>query len=46
LMADFALYVTSPVRGYCLGFLLENYDFVKSGVLWRVVGRADTMENK
>lgn len=46
LMADFALYVTSPVRGYCLGFLLENYDFVKSGVLWRVVGRAGTMENK
>ncbi len=46
LMADFALYVTSPVRGYCLGFLLENYDFVKSGVLWRVVGRASTMENK
>jgi hypothetical protein len=40
LMAGSALYVVSPVKGYCLPFLLENYDFVKSGVLWRVVARA------
>ncbi len=40
LMADSALYVMSPVKGYCLPFLLENYDFVQAGVLWRVVGRA------
>jgi hypothetical protein len=46
LFAERAIYVVSPVRGYCPGFLLKNYDFVKSGVLWRVVGRAGTMENK
>ncbi len=46
LMAGSALYVVSPVKGYCLPFLLENYDFVQAGVLWRVVGRAGTMENK
>jgi len=40
LMADSALYVVSPVKGYCLPFLLENYDFVQAGVLWRVVDRA------
>ncbi len=41
LMADSALYVVSPVKGYCLPFLLKNYDFVQAGgVLWRVVGRA------
>ena len=39
LMADSALYVVSPVKGYCLPFLLENYDFVRTGVLWRVVER-------
>ncbi|MBA7574536.1 hypothetical protein ES708_16345 [subsurface metagenome] len=40
LMADSALYVVSPVKGYCLPFLLENYDFVQAGLLWRVVARA------
>ena len=40
LMADFALYVTSPVRGYCPRFLFDSYDFVQAGVLWRVVSRA------
>jgi len=39
LMRDSALYVVSPVKGYCLPFLLENYDFVRTGVLWRVVER-------
>ena len=37
LMADSALYVVSPVKGYCLPFLLDNYDFVRVGVLWRAV---------
>jgi hypothetical protein len=41
LMRDSALYVVSPVKGYCLSFLLANYDFAKSGVLWRVVNRTD-----
>jgi len=39
LMAGSALYVVSPVEGYCLPFLLENYDFARAGVLWRVVER-------
>jgi len=39
LMADSAIYVVSPVKRYCPGFLLKNYDFVKAGVLWRVVER-------
>ncbi|MCJ7777680.1 MAG: DUF2723 domain-containing protein [Sedimentisphaerales bacterium] len=39
LMANSALYVVSPVKGYCLPFLLDNYNFVQAGVLWRVVER-------
>jgi len=34
-----ALYVVSNVRGYCPGFLIDNYDFVRVGILWRVVER-------
>lgn len=30
------IYVVSPVAGYCPKFLLERFDFVKAGVLWRV----------
>lgn len=30
------IYVTSPVKGYCPAFLLQRYDFEKSGVLWKV----------
>ena len=32
-----ALYVVSPVKGYCPGFLIDGYDFSHVGVLWRVV---------
>ena len=32
-----ALYVVSPVRGYCPGFLLENYDFEQIWPLYKVV---------
>jgi hypothetical protein len=39
LMKDSAVYVSSTVRGYCPAFLLDNYDFVQAGVLWRVVER-------
>jgi len=39
--ADFfgnrAIYVTSKRPGYYPSFMLEKYDLVKSGVLWRVV---------
>ncbi|MBA7702116.1 hypothetical protein ES703_110873 [subsurface metagenome] len=39
LMRDSSVYVTSPKKGYCPEFLLDDYDFVKAGVLWRVVKR-------
>ncbi len=39
LMNGSAVYVSSAVRGYCPGFLLDSYDFVQAGVLWRVVER-------
>lgn len=39
LMNDSAVYVSSPVKGYCPEFLLDNYNFVQAGVLWRVVER-------
>jgi len=39
LMNDSAVYVSSTVKGYCPAFLLDNYDFVQTGVLWRVVER-------
>jgi len=31
--------VVSPVEGYCPGYLLDGYDFVKSGILYRVIER-------
>jgi hypothetical protein len=36
LISDTKLYVVSPQPGYCPGFLLDDYDFVRSNVLWRV----------
>ena len=34
-----AVYVVSPIKGYCPDFILEDYDFVKEGVLYRAVTR-------
>ena len=39
LMNDSALYVVSPLPGYCPEFILDNYDTIGSGVLHRVVQR-------
>lgn len=39
LLADRTAYVVSPLPGYCPDFLLERYDFVRAGILWRVVER-------
>jgi hypothetical protein len=39
LMKSSGVYVVSAVRGYCPRFLLDNYDFVESGVLQKVVER-------
>jgi hypothetical protein len=33
------IYVVSPVAGYCPNFLLEQYDFIRRGVLYRAVKR-------
>jgi hypothetical protein len=37
LTGDSSLYVTSPYKGYCPDFLLEGYDFVQKGVLYKAV---------
>jgi len=39
LFAERAVYVVTPLPGYCPKFLLDNYNFVKAGVLYRVVER-------
>ena len=38
LLASYSIYVVSPVRGYCPEFLLERYNFVQSGVIWKLRG--------
>lgn len=38
------VYVVSPIKGYCPDFLLEKYDFVKAGVLFRVVEKKEGTE--
>ncbi len=37
LVAERAVYVVSPVAGYCPQFLLERYKFERKGVLWKVI---------
>ncbi|MBA7651758.1 hypothetical protein ES703_59577 [subsurface metagenome] len=37
LFTERAIYVVSPVPGYCPKFLLEQYEFKQAGVLWKVV---------
>ena len=37
LVTERKLYVVSPIAGYCPDFLLERYNFVKTGVLWQAV---------
>jgi hypothetical protein len=36
LLESRAVYVVSKRAGYCPAFILENYDLVEAGVLWRV----------
>ena len=33
-------YIVSPVKGYCPDFILEEFDFEKAGVLYRIVTRS------
>jgi hypothetical protein len=40
LLKERAIYVVSRKTGYCPAFVLDNYDLVPAGVLWRVVEQA------
>ncbi|MFA5251921.1 MAG: DUF2723 domain-containing protein [Phycisphaerae bacterium] len=37
LLAERAVYVVSPVKGYCPDFLLKRCSFIPAGIIWRVV---------
>jgi len=39
LLAERSVYVVTPRKGYCPGFLLENCDFEKKGVVYQVFKR-------
>lgn len=39
ILADTSVYVVSQKVGYCPAFVLDNYDLVRTGVLWQVVER-------
>ena len=36
LLTEDAVYVVTPEKGYCPKFILENYDFVKSGPVFKI----------
>ncbi|MGD8500205.1 MAG: DUF2723 domain-containing protein [Phycisphaerales bacterium] len=42
LLEDRPIYVVSRKAGYCPAFVLDNYDFIQAGVLWRVAQREKT----
>lgn len=37
LLTERAVYIVSPVPGYCPNFLLEQYEFKQDRILWKVV---------
>ncbi len=39
LMSERMIYVVSPEAGYCPEYLLERYDFIRAGPIYRVVNR-------
>jgi hypothetical protein len=39
------VFVVTPQRGYCPSWLLERYEFVRDGPVYRVVGRKGTEHN-
>jgi hypothetical protein len=41
LLTERAVYVVSRVQGYCPGFLLERYNFVPAGIIWRIVNKQE-----
>jgi len=36
LLATTSIYVVSPVKGYCPQWLLDEYEFEKAGVIWKI----------
>jgi hypothetical protein len=40
LLAERAVYVVSHVKGYCPSFLLERYNLVPAGIIWRTVKKS------
>jgi len=45
LLAERPVYVVSAKAGYCPEFLLDNYDFVRVGILWQVVESKELTES-
>ena len=39
LLEERSVYVVSAQKGYCPGFILDNYDFVKSGPVYKIAGK-------
>jgi hypothetical protein len=39
ILRDRPIYVVSRQTGYCPAFVLNNFDLVQAGILWRVVDR-------
>ncbi len=39
LLQDRHVYVVSSKPDYCPAFILDNYELVQAGLLWRVAGR-------
>lgn len=39
------VYIVTPLRGYCPPWLLERYEFVRDGLVYRVVGRKTNLPN-
>ena len=44
LMRDTNVYVASAVKGYCPQFILDNYNTIKTGVLYKVVDNFGMIE--
>ena len=46
LLAKRPVYVVSPVKGYCPAFLLDRSDFVKQGLLYRVIKKGKKLQRE
>jgi hypothetical protein len=46
LLKDRPIYVVSTKPGYCPEFVLDNYDFARAGILWRVIAPQEQTEPK